>query len=206
MTEFTYPDFPTDNGYLTEKIRQQYIESAIEKQLLPADAHRMAQVVSLSAPNDTQQPVQFWQLYSVLGQSRIVGIVTSFYERVFRDEEWFRSVFARVGPLHHHVNTQSAMWIDTMGGGLYYHGAEYRLSFHHTHNAIQLMNDKGARRWVKLMVNTLDDPSIDLTEDKRVRPAINTFLSHFFDKYAAEFGFEKGAVFGDTNSAVACEI
>ena len=48
------------------------------------------------------------------------------------------------------------MWLDAMGGGLKYHGAEFRLSFHHQHNAFELMNEKGAERWIKLMFETLD--------------------------------------------------
>lgn len=206
MTRINQQRHPTDNGYLTEKIRSQYIANAVAGDLLPENAHRMAALVSLDASDNPAEPIQFWQLYSVLGQDRIVNIVRSFYQRVFHDENWFQSVFARVGGINHHVNTQSAMWIDVMGGGPAYHGGEYRLSFHHTHNAMQLMNDKGAKRWVKLMVETLDDRSIDMTDDSRVRPAINTFLSHFFAKYADEFNFSNTAVFGETNGAVKRKI
>ncbi len=94
------------------------------------------------------------------------------------------------------------MWIDVMGGGSYYHGGEYRLNFHHTHNAMSLMNDDGAERWVKLMVETLNDPELDMTDDARVRPAINSFLSHFMDRYAAEFDFSANHTFGHLNEAV----
>lgn len=177
MTTFTYPDFPTQNGYLTETIRQQYISKAVDAGLLPENAHRMRHIVSLSPSNDSSHPIQFWQLYSVLGQDRIVNIVRHFYQLVFDDEDWFKSVFARVGGVGHHINTQSGLWIDVMGGGMAYHGGEYRLSFHHTHNAMQLMNDKGAQRWVELMIKTLDNPSLDMTADARVRPAINTFVN-----------------------------
>ncbi|MBL4892641.1 MAG: hypothetical protein JKX91_12635 [Rhizobiaceae bacterium] len=167
--------------------------------VLPKNAYRMPQIISLSAPNDITKPIQFWQLYSVLGQDRIVEIVKNFYERVFGDEDWFCSVFARVGPINHHVNTQASMWLDVMGAAPFYHGGEFRLNFHHTHNAIQLMNEKGAKRWVKLMVETLDDSTGHMTQDERVRPSINTFLTHFFGKYAAEFNFENRETFGDTN-------
>jgi len=198
----SYPNYPSSGGYLTETIRSQYINNAVGSQLLPENAHRMAHVVSLDASNDASKPIQFWQLYSVLGQDRIVNIVHAFYIRVFDDEEWFRSVFSRVGGMHHHVNTQSSMWIDVMGGGHYYHGGEYRLNFHHTHNAIALMNEKGAKRWVKLMADTLNNPAIDLANDDRVRPAINTFLSHFMEKYAAKFEFSGDRNFGEINKPV----
>jgi len=184
---------------MTEKIRSAYIKSAVANNVLPDNAHRMAHIISLSAPNDIAKPIQFWQLFSVLGQDRIIAIVTNFYERVYDDEDWFRSVFARVGGLNHHVNTQVGLWFDVMGAGPAYHGGEFRTNFHHKHNAIQLMNEKGAKRWVKLMVETLDDCAIHMTRDIRVRPSINTFLAHFFGKYATEFNFANHETFGSTN-------
>lgn len=199
LDKYSYPDFSTRSGYLTESTRDKYISSAIAKGILPKDAHRMAELISLSAPIDETKPIQFWQLYSVLGKDRVVRIVAAFYARVFDDEDWFRSVFERVGPLNHHINTQAAMWLDVMGGGPYYHGGDFRLNFHHTHNAIQLMNEKGAKRWVALMVETLDSSQKHMTDDSRVRPSINTFLSHFFGKYADDFNFKNSETFGETN-------
>ena len=168
--------------------------------MLPENAHRIAEVISLSASSDYAKPIQFWQLYSVLGKDRIVSIVANFYTRVFKDEDWFRTIFERVGPVNHHINTQSTMWLDVMGAGPNYHGGDFSLNFHHTHNAIQLMNEKGAKRWVKLMVEALDDSQIHMTDDPRVRAGINTFLTHFFGKYADEFNFKNCETFGDTNS------
>lgn len=200
MSNFSYPNYPTAEGYLTATSRLKYIEAAIATNVLPKEAHRIPDVVSLAASNDISRPIQFWQLYSVLGQDRILGIVRNFYERVFGDEEWFRSVFARMGDINHHVSTQAGMWLDVMGAGPVYHGGEFRLNFHHTHNAIQLMNERGAKRWVKLMVEALDASASRMTEDERVRPGINTFLTHFFDKYAADFNFSARETFGKTNS------
>ena len=199
MQEPSYPEYPTRNGYLTESTREKYILAAVANGTLPQNAHRMAEVVSLTAPNDMAKPIQFWQLHSVLGKNRVVAIVANFYARVFKDEEWFRSVFERVGPLNHHINTQAAMWLDVMGGGPYYHGGDFRLNFHHTHNAFQLMNEKGAKRWVKLMVEALDDSQDQMTSDPRVRVSINTFLTHFFGKYAQDFNFKNNETFGETN-------
>lgn len=199
MTKIDYPKHPTRHGYMSEKIQRDYITSAIAKNLLPTDAHRMAQIVSLTASSDHTTPIQFWQLYSVLGQEPIVKIVEKFYERVFADEDWFTSVFARVGGIGHHINTQAGMWIDVMGGGPYYHGGEFRLNFHHTHNAIQLMNDKGAQHWSQLMLDTLDDSGAHMGDDPRVRLSINTFLSHFMTKYSSDFDFENRSFFGETN-------
>jgi truncated hemoglobin YjbI len=199
MATVDLPKFPTRHGYMSEKIQRDYIISAVAKGLLPVDAHRMPEILSLTAPSDVSKPIQFWQLYSVLGQDPIVGIVQNFYRRVFAEEAWFTSVFERVGGIGHHINTQASMWIDVMGGGPYYHGAEFRLNFHHTHNAMQLMNDKGAERWSNLMLNTLDASSDLMTDDPRVRRSINTFLTHFMTKYQEEFAFENRSYFGETN-------
>lgn len=206
MATIDLPEHPTRHGYMSETIQRAYINRAISKGLLPADAHRMPEIISLTASSDRSKPIQFWQLYSVVGQDPIVGIVQRFYERVFADEFWFTSVFERVGGIGHHINTQASMWIDVMGGGPYYHGAEFRLSFHHTHNAMALMNDKGAMRWSDLMLNTLDASSDLMTGDPRVRTAINTFLAYFMIKYSDEFAFDNRSSFGDTNGPLIRKI
>ena len=97
MKDFGYPNFPSQHGYMSEKIQRDYITSAVSEGLLPVEAHRIPEIVSLTASGDVSRPVQFWQLYSVLGQDPIVKIVQNFYERVFSDESWFTSVFGRVG-------------------------------------------------------------------------------------------------------------
>ncbi|MGH1575793.1 hypothetical protein [Planktotalea sp.] len=199
MKHVDLPKFPTRHGYMSERTQQNYIAVSSENGLMPKDAHRIAELVSLTASSDTTKPIQFWQLYSVLGQDPIVGIVERFYTRVFEQEDWFKSVFERVGGINHHINTQASMWIDVMGGGPYYHGAEYRLSFHHHHNALQLMNEKGAELWSKLMLETLEASGDLMTDDPRVRISINTFLAYFMGKYADEFAFENRSYFGETN-------
>ncbi len=199
---YHYPTYPPQSGVMTESIRSRYIDKAIEQNLLPEQSHRLAPVVSLVASDDPSKPIQFWQLYSVIGPHRIEAIVRRFYNRVFEDEPWFTSVFERVASKERHIQTQASMWIDVMGGGRAYHGGEFRLNFHHTHNAFELMNDKGAQRWVDIMVETLNHPSVDYTQDDRVRPAINTFLSYFMSKYADDFNFQNCSAFGDTNPVV----
>jgi truncated hemoglobin YjbI len=199
MKSFSYPNHLTGQGYMTKSAQRAYMAAAIKKGLLPDNAHRMAEIVSLNAPRSSEKPIQFWQLYSVLGQDAIVRIVENFYQRVFADEPWFTSVFERVGGLTHHINTQASMWVDVMGGGPYYHGADFRLEFHHTHNAVQLMTERGAERWSQLMLDTLEDSAEELTQDPRVRISVNTFLAHFMSKYAQDFGFENRSFFGETN-------
>lgn len=201
MNQLDLPKFPTRHGYMSEKIQLEYIKSALEKGLLPDNADRVAEIVSLTASSDQSKPIQFWQLYSLLGQEPIIKIIEEFYMRVFNDEDWFKSVFERVGSVAHHINTQASMWVDVMGGGPYYHGAEFRLNFHHTHNAMQLMNEKGAGRWMKLMRDTLDSSAELRIEDPRIRTSINTFLTYFMDKYSEEFCFDNKNFFGATNDA-----
>lgn len=199
MTTFNYPSYQPQSGYMTETIRNKYIANAIEGRLLPINAYRLEHIISLSASNDSNKPIQFWQLYSVLGPERIVAIMSRFYDLVYNDEHWFKSVFMSAASKERHIQTQSTMWMDVMGGGQQYHGGEFRLNFHHTHNAMVLMNEKGAERWVSLMTKTLNENDTDLTDDTRVRLAINTFLMFFIDKYAHDFKFENRSVLGDTN-------
>lgn len=206
MSDFNYPNFTPQLGYMTEKTQRDYIKHAIQSGVLPANANRLQEVVSLEAPNDPAKPIQFWQIFSVLGPQPIVEIVKTFYEKVFWDEEWFREVFAKVGNLEHHVATQASMWADVMGAGHYYHGAEFRLNFHHHHNAMALMNDKGAKRWAELMRKTLDERHDVMTDDPRIRRSINTFLTFFFKKYADDFAFKPEFDFGPTNPALAFKV
>jgi len=199
LSKLNYPIYQSERGYLTETTQQKFITKAVASKILPKDAHRIPEILSLKAPNDMKKPIQFWQLYSVLGQDPIVGIVSDFYRRVFDDEKWFRTPFARVGDVNHHIGAQASMWLDVMGGGPYYHGAEYRLNFHHIQNAHMLLDEKGARRWVKLMVQALESSQHLMTDDPRVRLSINTFLAHFFAKYASDFKFKNCENFGESN-------
>lgn len=105
MAHVDLPKFPTRPGYMTEKTQRDCISSAISKKLLPKDAHRMADILSMTASSDVTKPIQFWQLYSVLGQDPIVQIVQRFYQSVFEQDDWFKSVFERVEGIHHHINT-----------------------------------------------------------------------------------------------------
>ncbi|WP_108385256.1 hypothetical protein [Yoonia sediminilitoris] len=60
---------------MAEKIQQDFTQVAVAKGLLPTEAHRMPDIVSLTAPSDASKPLRFWQLYSGLGQDPIVGII-----------------------------------------------------------------------------------------------------------------------------------
>ena len=206
MLKTYYPNFEPSSGYMTETVQRAYISKAIEINVLPKEAHRMPEIISLVASNDSQKPIQFWQLFSVLGQNNIVRIVQRFYDRVYKDEPWFTSVFARIGDATHHMRTQASMWLDVMGGGLFYHGAEFRLNFHHQHNAFEIMNEKGAEPWLKLMIETLNESEQYMTNDSRVRTSVNTFLTHFMEKYMLDFDFQIDELFGPVNKPIIRKI
>ena len=60
MKDFAYPNFKTEFGHMTERTQSSYITQAIADGLLPDQAHRMAEIVSLDASNDPSKPIQFW--------------------------------------------------------------------------------------------------------------------------------------------------
>ena len=109
MAVFSYPNFKTQHGYMTKTAQTGYVGNAMDAGLLPSDTMRRADLVTLNAPNDPSQPIQFWQLFSVLGHDLIVAIVKSFYEHVLADEPWFTSVSKRVGGVEHHTMTPVSM-------------------------------------------------------------------------------------------------
>lgn len=147
---------------------------------------------SLQANPDTSRPLYFWQLYSVLGTDRIVGIVQNLYTNIANDsdEPWLPKAFTRLSSWDHHVATQAAFWLDAMGKGKMYHGGEYRLHFHHHNNAHHIMTHQGAARWMHHMRRALDQS--DLGSDPRVRGTIEDFLHNRMEKYAAQFSFQTG--------------
>lgn len=132
-------------------------------------------------------PLYFWQLYSLMGSKRIQRIIHAFYVRVYADVEapWFRAAFTRISSLEHHVLTQTQFWVDAFGGGQRYHGGEGRLGFHHGHNAREVMNAQGAKRWMHHMTLTLNEDVDWSQEDPRVKPCIVDFLETRMRKYAA---------------------
>ena len=84
------------------------------------------------------------------------------------------------------------MWCDVMGGGRYYHGGSYRLNFHHTHNAIKILNRKGAERWALHMNATLAWLN---DVDPLVKECLVDFMKFFMDDYGKEFNFDAKNLF-----------
>lgn len=148
---------------------------------------------SLEADRDPHAPLYYWQLFSLLGLDRIHAMVTLFYQRVYADEEeeWFREAFVRISNMEHHITTQTQFWVDAMGGGKYYHGGDYRLTFHHEHNAESVMNARGAQRWMHHMRLAVADnernPATSFAAiDPRVLPCLKDFLRTKMLKYSKQ--------------------
>lgn len=176
--------FETSSGYTTEEGRLQYL---LEQGVTKEKAETISK--SLNADMDPSKPLYFWQLYSLIGHEPILEIVQDFYERVYGDDEepWFRDAFSDISGIHHHVQTQALYWIDAFGGGKLYHGGSYRLNFHHHGNASQVMNAKGAKRWMYHMRSALESLTF---EDPRIMPCIVDFLRVKMKTYAKEHHWE----------------
>jgi len=104
--------YKTGNGYVTEHSRRMFIE----------DNPSVEAPTSLVAGKNGE-PLFFWQLHSILGSQRIEAIIRRFYTLVWEGEDWFKEAFVLTNDLEGHIWTQSAFWIDAMGGGRAYHGA-----------------------------------------------------------------------------------
>lgn len=167
-------------GYATAQGRVDWMRS----QGLPETSEITEDV---QADLDPKKPLYYWQLYSLLGPLRIEDIVRRFYTRVYDDDDDpdFRKAFTRISAMEHHVQTQTAFWVDVMGGGPAYHGGDYRLNFHHTNNAASVLNAKGAARWMFHMGNTLKEVKLNMI-DIRIKPCLVEFLRTKMKKYAKE--------------------
>ena len=176
--------FRESQGYSTKDGRLQYL---VEHGISDSNAKTISS--SVEADMDRSKPLYFWQLYSLIGHEPIIEIVKDFYKRVYADDEesWFRNAFSRIGGVEYHVQAQAMYWIDAFGGGKVYHGGSYRLSFHHHHNASEVMNAIGARRWMHHMRGALESQKF---EDPRVLPCIVDFLSTKMKTYAKEHEWE----------------
>ena len=180
---------PSGCGYATLSGRQQYLSA----RGITDKAEQLKISESLSADLSADSPLYYWQLFSMLGEERIVSLVSTFYKKVYADTEQpsFRDAFARISDKDHHIQTQAAYWIDSFGGGKYYHGGDYRLNFHHTHNAESVMNASGARRWMFHMRAALREHKKELDElDRRIVPCIVDFLRVKMYKYSCDHSWQ----------------
>jgi truncated hemoglobin YjbI len=174
---------PTAPGYTTSQGRVDWLTA--HNVTSPEDIKRISS--SLDADRNLDSPLYYWQLYSLLGMDRVETLVTAFYTRVYADKEepWFRQAFERISPMDHHIATQSAFWADAFGGGKRYHGSDGRLNFHHSENAAEVMNERGAERWMHHMRMALGEQKTAIDRlDRRIMPCLVDFLKTKMYKYS----------------------
>eukprot|EP00286_Rhodomonas_abbreviata_P001918 CAMPEP_0181291340 /NCGR_PEP_ID=MMETSP1101-20121128/1913_1 /TAXON_ID=46948 /ORGANISM="Rhodomonas abbreviata, Strain Caron Lab Isolate" /LENGTH=479 /DNA_ID=CAMNT_0023395721 /DNA_START=150 /DNA_END=1589 /DNA_ORIENTATION=+ len=186
-------------GWTTEEARKFWFmkQGRTEEEATKAATTGM----SLLASSDPNEPIYYWQLYSVMGPERIEMLCRTFYEYIWNDDNpILRVVFQRLpgrSGLDHHVRAQKSYWIDAFGGGKTYPGGFQRVEFHHRYGASEIMNAEGAARWAYHMNKALQ--VCDLTDDPRVKVCLCDFLKLHMDKYGEKFKFDTASIkFGDT--------
>jgi truncated hemoglobin YjbI len=195
------PRFRVKYGNMTRSVQEAFIALEIECGRMPAGSLLVEKIVSLEASDDPDDPLYFWQLYSIVGKQPVRKIAQNFYTRVFEDKEDddFRATFEKSSEKEYHVLLQTFMYLDCFGGGRYYAGEQARVDMHHKTAARNIMTRQGAEKWTRYMRASLDDETEALDKiDPRVRPALNSFLKYFMDKYAGTFDFDSSDLhFGD---------
>jgi truncated hemoglobin YjbI len=183
--------FSSSQGYATVQTRRDYLLALG----LKGDA---SDDIPLSLVPNPDGPLYPWQLFALLGDDRIEDLIRRFYQHVFDDDDdvHFRDAFVEIAPLQHHIMTQACFWIDAFGGGRAYPGGDFRLQFHHHHNALSVMNAQGAKRWMHHMRRALTEVQSEWDDlDDRILPCVLLFLKIKMQKYAVQHGWK----FDDTD-------
>lgn len=183
--------YSSRKGYSTLSTQQEYLNSVDN----PSDID-----LSLNANMDQTGSLYFWQLYSIWGQQPIMDIVESFYKSIYSVSEEngdeigdieLKQVFANLDTMRHHINVQVAYWVDAMGGGRYYHGGDFRLTYHHKSRAgPKVMSADGAKRWMRHMRGAIRQNHKHFQQDRRILPCLVSFLETKMKSYAKVHNFE----------------
>lgn len=197
------PRHKTSMGVMTQVIQKEFLDLQVAEGRMLAECLHDETVLSLTASDNLNDPLFFWQIHSVAGRNPIFKLATLFYKRVFddTDNDWFKGPFEVLSSKNYHIMSQAMMYIDCFGGGRLYGGGEKRVNLHHGDiMAKLLMTDRGAIQWSIYMKESLQEMQEELHAiDPRMRTALNTFLQYFMDKYGAQFGFDTASiVFGAT--------
>ena len=169
-------------------IQTSYLHKRIKQGKLSTNILESSSAFSKIASSNLNDPLFFWQLYSLTGEPPLRDIITRFYKRVFNDSEaqWFSSVFVETGNLDYHVENQLKFWIDLTGGPITYKGGEKKLNIKHR-LVKEIMTQEGANRWLYHMDATLSETTF--RGDPRILPCLIDFVNYFMDKYGLEFDF-----------------
>ena len=166
---FNYPNFIPSPGNLTYQIQIDYLTSKIRDKSLPIDSLDNKKITSLIASNNPSDPIFFWQLYSILGESPIHTLISIFYENVFNDnDKWFSEEFIELGSLEYHIKGQKRFWLDIMGGGKHYVNGMNRLNLRHS-LVDNIMTVEGSNKWLENM-------------NKAPIPFLTIFLNDFLEQ------------------------
>jgi hypothetical protein len=113
------PRFRVKYGSMTRSVQEAWIALEIERGRMPAGSLRVDKIVSLEASDDPDDPLYFWQLYSILGKHPVRKVAQNFYARVFedQDDDDFRATFEKSSEMEYHVLMQTFMYLDCFGGG-----------------------------------------------------------------------------------------
>ena len=175
---------------LMSQYRNEYITENIKFGLLPKDSFYDMKILSTNASYNIDDPIYFWQLYSVIGEPGIEIIITKFYNLIFNDDnnEWFKKEFVESGSIKYHIERQKIFWISVMGGDKKYIGGDTKLNLKHK-LVNNIMTTEGAELWMYYMTKTLNELKILFSYDKRIMKSINDFLIFFIIKYSNKFNF-----------------
>ena len=188
--------FEPSPGYVNVKNRQDYLLYFHGVKKEGDGSHKVEDLPtkSLEASTNINDQLYFWQLYSLIGDGPIKELLRDFYERIFSDDEapWFRDAFVDVRDMEEHIEGQSSYWIDAFGGGKHYPGGNTRVFARHGGNAQDLMNNKGARRWMHHMGGALlaMKEKKRFADDPRILPCIVEFLKSRMISYASRHKWE----------------
>jgi len=183
--------YPTSEGHMTRSAQRGWLESEINAGRLPEGALIDDDVTTLRASSRQDDPLYFWQIFSLIGRPPLFRLAERFYTNVFQDEdEWFWRAFGRPDVKHHALFfCMTAM--DCFGGGRYYAGGEERLDDVH-HASAHSFNEASAVKWSTHMRNALDAlQECELDDvDVRIRPAMDAFFRYYMNRYAVLYGFD----------------
>ncbi len=78
-----------------------------------------------------------------------------------------------------------------MGGGACYYGGHSMLYTHHYREALSIMNNRGAKRWMIHMRKAVNEMDFSKDKDPRIKSCFMAFLKTKMKTYSDEFKFEE---------------
>lgn len=182
-------------GNMTKILQESFLEREIKSGRLSPSTFDSSVCMSLDAPSLPDQPLFFWQIYSMTGREPIISLAKSFYESVFSDEDRrFVEAFGRSSVPYHSIALSLAL-LDSFGGGRHYGGGEHTLQCIHSERAGAVMNQYAAQKWSFHMHRALLSHRDEMNAiDCRIIPALEQYFHHIMSRYADKFGFSMDGV------------